>query len=56
MGFNSKSRFGLALSTLGDINRDGYGGELCIDFNCSYQIQYYNKVIYKFRFCCGSSV
>jgi len=34
MGFNSKSRFGLALTSLGDINRDGYGGELlCIDFN-----------------------
>lgn len=27
MGFNSKSRFGLALSGLGDINRDGYGGK-----------------------------
>ncbi|XP_050537137.1 integrin alpha-PS2 isoform X2 [Daktulosphaira vitifoliae] len=25
MGINSKSRFGLALTTLGDINRDGYG-------------------------------
>ncbi|VVC36333.1 Integrin alpha chain,Integrin domain,Integrin alpha-2,FG-GAP repeat,Integrin alpha beta-propellor [Cinara cedri] len=25
LGFNSKSRFGLALSNLGDINRDGYG-------------------------------
>ncbi|XP_008181266.1 integrin alpha-PS2 [Acyrthosiphon pisum] len=25
MGFNSKSRFGLALTGLGDINRDGYG-------------------------------
>lgn len=27
MGFNSKSRFGLALSGLGDINRDGFGGK-----------------------------
>ncbi|XP_050437291.1 integrin alpha-PS2 isoform X2 [Adelges cooleyi] len=25
IGFNSKSRFGLALATLGDINRDGFG-------------------------------
>jgi len=54
MGFNSKSRFGLALTTLGDINRDGYGGEF--DFNCRHRIKYYSKVIYKFRFCCGSSV
>lgn len=28
IGFNSKSRFGLALSGLGDINIDGYGGEI----------------------------
>lgn len=27
IGFNSKSRFGLALSDLGDINKDGYGGK-----------------------------
>jgi len=39
MGFNSKSRFGLALTSLGDINRDGYGGELSIDFNCRYRIK-----------------
>jgi hypothetical protein len=40
MGFNSKSRFGLALSNLGDINKDGYGGELFIDFNYHYRINY----------------
>jgi hypothetical protein len=26
-GNNSTSRFGLSLSTLGDINKDGYGGK-----------------------------
>jgi hypothetical protein len=26
-GKNSTSRFGLSLSTLGDINKDGYGGK-----------------------------
>lgn len=39
-GFNSKSRFGLSLASLGDINRDGYGGKTkvlvlfckCIEF------------------------
>lgn len=25
-GFNSKSRFGLSVASLGDINLDGYGG------------------------------
>jgi hypothetical protein len=26
-GFKSRSRFGQALASLGDINQDGYGGE-----------------------------
>lgn len=29
-GKNSKGRFGLALTTLGDINKDGFGG----NYNC----------------------
>lgn len=35
MGFNSKSRFGLALSSLGDINRDGFGGMSIIQLSYS---------------------
>lgn len=42
MGFNSKSRFGLALSGLGDINRDGYGGKSCAAVICVY---YYAKIL-----------
>lgn len=26
-GLNSKARFGLSLASLGDINKDGYGGK-----------------------------
>ncbi|TMW50275.1 hypothetical protein DOY81_004656, partial [Sarcophaga bullata] len=45
-GFNTKGRFGLALTTLGDINRDGYG-----DFavGAPYDGPFGNGVVYIFH-------
>lgn len=35
-GKNSKSRFGLALTSLGDINKDGFGGMYVLKFQVAF--------------------